>query len=96
MKRRWSLLFVGLVFCWCADTQAGASAHYTVNSDKSKLPISVCKEGLFKLFGPDHLVSADIISGHGAFQGENVRKFLHRPRGQYKFTRCNRSQINRT
>jgi hypothetical protein len=68
MKRRWSLLFVGLVFCWCADTQAGASPHYAVNSDKSKLPISVCKEGLFKLFGPDHLVSADIISGHGLFK----------------------------
>lgn len=63
MKRLWAFLFLGLVLCSHADAQAGARAHYAVNSEKSKLQISVFKEGLFKAFGHDHLVSAKVVSG---------------------------------
>ena len=46
MKKQWAFLFLGLLLCWRADAQAGAPANYGVNSEKSKLQISVSKEGL--------------------------------------------------
>jgi polyisoprenoid-binding protein YceI len=72
MKRLWAFLFLGLVLCSHADAQAGALAHYAVNSEKSKLQISVFKEGLFKAFGHDHLVSAKVVSGSVLFNEQTL------------------------
>ena len=40
---------------------------YAVDSEKGKLQIHVYKEGLFKAFGHDHLISANKISGRVMF-----------------------------
>jgi polyisoprenoid-binding protein YceI len=63
MKQGWAVLFLALSLSECAAAQAGSSVNYVVNSAKSKLQINVYKEGLFKAFGHDHLISANIISG---------------------------------
>jgi polyisoprenoid-binding protein YceI len=67
MKQRWAFLLLGLVLCSHADGQTGSPANYIVNPEKSKLQISVSKEGLFKAFGHDHLISANMISGRVLF-----------------------------
>jgi polyisoprenoid-binding protein YceI len=72
MKKRWAFLFLGLLLCWRADAQAGAPANYGVNSEKSKLQISVSKEGLFKAFGHDHLISANKVSGSVPFNEQTL------------------------
>src|SRR5215468_3094607 len=51
---------VGLVaFAAIADS----SSRYSIDSQKSKIEIQVAREGFFKAFGHDHLVSATQFSG---------------------------------
>ena len=47
MKQQWLFLFLGLMLCSSANAQTGSPANYAVNSEKSKLQISVFKEGPF-------------------------------------------------
>jgi polyisoprenoid-binding protein YceI len=68
MKQRWVVLL--LVLFSGAAAQAGARAEYVISSEKSKLQISVYKEGLFKAFGHDHLISANRLSGRALFNEE--------------------------
>lgn len=42
---------------------ADSRAAYTIDSQKSKIEIQVAREGFFKAFGHDHLVSATQFSG---------------------------------
>jgi polyisoprenoid-binding protein YceI len=72
MKRRWIILFLGLALCLRANAQADPAANYAINSEKSKLQITVSKEGLFKAFGHDHLVSANTISGRVRFNEKTL------------------------
>jgi polyisoprenoid-binding protein YceI len=67
MKQRWAFLLLGLVLRLHADGQTGSSANYIANPEKSKLQVSVSKGGLFKAFGHDHLISANMISGRVLF-----------------------------
>ena len=45
---------------------------YSVDGAKSKMEIHVYKEGAFKMFGHDHLVSAKDISGEAHFDPQKV------------------------
>jgi polyisoprenoid-binding protein YceI len=74
MKRQWVILFLGLALCARASAQVDPAATYAVNSEKSKLQITVSKEGLFKAFGHDHLVSANAISGRVKFNEKVLEK----------------------
>jgi polyisoprenoid-binding protein YceI len=47
-------------------------AIHGVNSEKSKLHISVSEEGLFKAFGHDHLISANKVSGSVQFNEQTL------------------------
>jgi polyisoprenoid-binding protein YceI len=51
--------------------QAQAGAPYSIESDKSKMEIQVYKEGVFKVFGHDHLIAAKDISGEAEFDPRN-------------------------
>src|SRR5260370_33126852 len=63
MKRQWVGLLVGLSLSACAAEQAKPNPAFRVNSEKSKIEISVYREGLFKAFGHDHLIAAKEVSG---------------------------------
>ena len=63
MKRQWVGLLVGLSLSACAAAQAKTNPAFRVNSEKSKIEISVYREGLFKAFGHDHLIAAKEVSG---------------------------------
>ena len=45
---------------------------YSVDSAKSKMEIHVYKEGTFKMFGHDHLISAKDISGEANFDPQKI------------------------
>jgi polyisoprenoid-binding protein YceI len=51
-----------------ADTRA----NYAVDAQKSKIEIQVAREGFFKAFGHDHLVSAPQFSGEVEFAQPNL------------------------
>ena len=61
-----------VMLCLSANPQTGSPANYAVNSEKSKLQISVFKEGLFKAFGHDHLISASKVSGSVRFDAQTL------------------------
>src|SRR5215813_2260905 len=42
---------------------ADSSTRYSIDSQRSKIEIQVAREGFFKAFGHDHLVSAPQFSG---------------------------------
>lgn len=67
MKQRWAFLFLGLLLSSRAGAQASSTPEYAINSEKSRLEISVYKEGVFKAFGHNHLISASSISGRILF-----------------------------
>ncbi len=61
MKRFWNpLLCVAIIGASADPPQA---AHYSVDSARSKIEIHVYREGLFKVFGHDHVIAAKQISG---------------------------------
>ena len=70
MKRRWAVLLLTLSVLSGIVAQARTNVPYAVDSEKSKLQIHVYKEGLFKAFGHDHLISASKISGRVMFNQE--------------------------
>src|SRR5271170_100774 len=70
MKQRWAVLLLGLSFFSGAAAQAATSEEYVMGSGRSKLQISVYKEGLLKAFGHDHLISANMLSGRVLFNAE--------------------------
>lgn len=45
---------------------------YSIDSQQSKLEIHVSKEGAFKVFGHDHLISAQQVSGQAQFDPQNI------------------------
>ena len=47
--------------------QAGFTREYTIRPEKSKLQITVYKEGVLKAFGHNHSISANNISGRVVF-----------------------------
>jgi hypothetical protein len=75
MKQRSVFLFLGLLLSWCAGAQANSARQYAIRPGKSKLQISVYKEGVFKAFGHNHLVSANNISGRVLFN-QKCRQIL--------------------
>src|SRR5258708_11229088 len=62
MKQR-VVLFLGFSLFACAAAQTKPATAFRVNSEKSKIEISVYREGLFKAFGHDHLIAAKEVSG---------------------------------
>jgi polyisoprenoid-binding protein YceI len=73
MKQRWAVLLLELSLFSGAAAHAGTRAEYAISSEKSELQISVYKEGLFKAFGHDHLISASMLSGRVLFDEENLQ-----------------------
>lgn len=67
MKQRSVFLFLVLLLFSRAGAQASSTREYTIRPGKSKLQISVYKQGVFKAFGHNHLVSANNISGRVLF-----------------------------
>lgn len=45
---------------------------YSIDPQQSKLEIHVSKEGAFKVFGHDHLISAQQVSGQAQFDPQNI------------------------
>jgi polyisoprenoid-binding protein YceI len=72
MKKRWrwAVLFLMVPGSSWTVAHAGSGVAYVVDSEKSTLQIRVYKEGLFKAFGHDHLISANKISGRVLFNEE--------------------------
>src|SRR5215467_9991586 len=56
---------IGFFLCAClvALAAADSSTRYSIDSQKSKIEIQVAREGFFKAFGHDHLVTAPQFSG---------------------------------
>ena len=75
MKQRWTCLFfwLALLAFPLEVARAGAGLDYVINSEKSKLEVSVFKEGVFKAFGHNHLISATRISGRVLFNEKALR-----------------------
>ena len=67
MKLRWAFLFFGLLLFSRAGAQTSSTREYAVRPEKSKLQITVYKEGVFKAFGHNHSISANNISGRVLF-----------------------------
>jgi len=65
MKLAARLLFAMFFAVLTVGSLRGADSRttYTINPGKSKIEIQVAKEGFFKAFGHDHLVSATLFSG---------------------------------
>jgi len=56
-----------------APLAVGAQGEaYSIDSQQSKLEIHVYKEGAFKVFGHDHLISAQQVSGQAQFDPQNI------------------------
>jgi len=55
-----------------AASSADTRASYAVDAQKSKIEIRVAREGFFKAFGHDHLVSATKFSGEVQLSQSNV------------------------
>src|ERR1700752_3410051 len=72
MAQRWAVPLVVLSLFSGAPAQAGARSDYDVSAPKSTLQIRVYKEGLFKAFGHDHLISASTLSGRVLFNEETL------------------------
>src|SRR6266446_1422706 len=53
-------------------TAAQEKGAYSIDNAKSKLQIDVYKEGAFKMFGHDHLIVANEISGEVQFDPQKV------------------------
>jgi polyisoprenoid-binding protein YceI len=53
-------------------TAAQEKGAYTIDNAKSKLQIDVAKEGAFKMFGHDHLIVAQEISGQVQFDPQKL------------------------
>ena len=47
-------------------------SNYSVDAQQSKVEIHVGKEGAFKAFGHDHLISARQLSGHAHFDPQKI------------------------
>lgn len=73
MKRRASVAVliwpVLIVAAW-----AQGKANYSIDPAKSKVEINVSKEGAFKAFGHDHLISASDISGQVQFDPAKIEQ----------------------
>jgi polyisoprenoid-binding protein YceI len=72
MAQRWAVPLVVLSLFSGAPAQAGARSAYAISVPKSTLQICVYKEGLFKAFGHDHLISASMLSGRVLFNKETL------------------------
>ena len=55
-----------------AAFNAASKTAYSIDSTKSKIEIQVAKDGLFKAFGHDHLVSANKFSGSVQLAAANL------------------------
>jgi len=53
---------------------AAQGASYSIDSQQSKMEIHVGKEGAFKAFGHDHLISAKQVSGEVQFDPQSIDK----------------------
>lgn len=61
---KYRIAIIGIVsLLWCAAAPAQEKAEYSIESAKSKMEISVEKEGLFKAFAHNHLIVAKQMSG---------------------------------
>src|SRR5262249_5324504 len=58
-----AVLILFLAASLCAAHSADTRASYAVDAQKSKIEIQVGREGFFKTFGHDHLISAKQFSG---------------------------------
>src|SRR5256885_13498094 len=65
MKTKFSLILSVLLLMIAAPGtfSAETKVNYSIDSAKSKIEIQVAKDGFFKAFGHDHLVSATKFSG---------------------------------
>jgi polyisoprenoid-binding protein YceI len=72
MKRRWAVLLLTFSALSGTIAQAKPKLAYALDSEKRALQIHVYKEGLFKAFGHDHLISANKISGRVMFNQETL------------------------
>lgn len=71
MRRLMPLLILPLLGGALAGQE---SVHYSIDPEKSKLEIAVYKEGFFKAFGHDHLISAKAVAGQVQFDAKRMER----------------------
>jgi polyisoprenoid-binding protein YceI len=71
MKRRLASAAAALLLIPAANLPQ-QSANYSIDAQQSKVEIHVGKEGAFKAFGHDHLISAGQVSGQAQFDPQKI------------------------
>jgi polyisoprenoid-binding protein YceI len=71
MKRRLASAAAALLLIPAANLPQ-QSSNYSIDSQQSKVEIHVGKEGAFKAFGHDHLISARQVSGQAQFDPQKI------------------------